>query len=68
MLGDEIFRRIELLRTFPDMGPRYPEYAGKYREVICYLYQIFYKVNREDHAIEMMCIWHGSRDPHNLGF
>ena len=63
IVGEEIFKRIEVLQTFPDLGPRYPKPGGKYREILCFDYQIVYKVIHEEKRVEIMRIWHGSQDP-----
>ena len=42
-VGTSILDRVELLRTFPDIGPRYQRGHGIHRQVLCFTYRIFYR-------------------------
>jgi plasmid stabilization system protein ParE len=46
-VSSAIIERIEVLQAFPDIGPRYPRKDGVHREVLCYDYRIFYRVDNE---------------------
>ena len=65
-IGSAIIDRIEVLRTFPDIGPLYPRKDGVYREVLCYEYKIFYRVDRDTQGIYIMRVWHGRQDTATL--
>ena len=65
-VGLAIVERIEILRAFPDIGPRYPREEGKHREVLCYDYRIFYRVDHEAHLVFVARIWHGRQNPDSL--
>src|SRR5258707_388636 len=62
-VGFAIIDRIEILQSFPDIGPRYPKKDGIHREVHCYDYRIFYRVDRDARLVYIARIWHGSQDP-----
>jgi plasmid stabilization system protein ParE len=66
-VGSAIIDRVEVLQTFPDIGPRYPRGDGLHREVLCYEYRIFYRVDHDARTVYIACIWHGRRDPISLG-
>ncbi len=42
-IGYEIIDRVEILKSFPDIGPLYPRKSGIHREVHCHDYRIFYR-------------------------
>jgi plasmid stabilization system protein ParE len=65
-VGSAIVERVEVLQTFPDIGPRYPRKNGVHREVLCFDYRIFYRVDREARVVYIARIWHGSQDPASL--
>ena len=65
-VGPAIVERVEILQTFPDIGPRYPRKDGVHREVLCFDYRIFYRVDRESRVVYIARIWHGSQDPASL--
>jgi plasmid stabilization system protein ParE len=61
-VGSEIIERIEVLKTFPDIGPLYPRKTGIHREVLCYHYRVFYRVDRDARAVYIARVWHGRQD------
>jgi len=65
-VGSAIIDRVEVLQTFPDIGPRYPRADGLHREVLCYDYRIFYRVDHDTHTVYIARIWHGRQDPLSL--
>lgn len=65
-VGSAIVDHVDVLRSFPDIGPRYPRHSGQYREVICYDYRIFYRVDAKARIVYVARIWHGKRDPESL--
>ena len=62
-VGSAIMERVEILQSFPDIGPRYPRSGGIHREVLCYDYRIFYRVDHEARVVHIARIWHGRQDP-----
>lgn len=65
-VGSAIIDRVEVLQTFPDIGPRYPRKDGAHREVLCYDYRIFYRVDQEARIVHIARVWHGRQDPSSL--
>ena len=65
-VGTAIVERVEILKTFPDIGPKYPKRDGVHREVLCYRYRIFYRVDREARVVYVARVWEGSQDPEKL--
>jgi toxin ParE1/3/4 len=61
--GDELFHHVEVLETFPFIGPTYPRgERGPTREIIFRKYRIFYRVSEERKLVEILAVWHGARD------
>lgn len=50
-VGSSIMERVEILESFPDIGPRYPNSGGINREVLCYDYRIFYRVDHDARVV-----------------
>jgi plasmid stabilization system protein ParE len=65
-VGRAILERVEILQSFPDIGPRYPRPNGVHREVQCFDYRIFYRVDHKVRVVYIARIWHGARDPKSL--
>ncbi len=65
-VGKALLARVELLRQFPDIGPLYPRKSGIHRELLCYEYRIFYRVDDKAKVIFITRIWHGRQDPEFL--
>lgn len=62
-LGTSIIDHIEVLRTFPRIGPRHKKRAsGDVREILCELYRVFYRVNERSRYVEILTILHGARE------
>ena len=61
-VGNAIIDRVEILKSFPDIGPSYPRIGGAHREIKCYEYRIFYKVDRDLKIVYIARVWHGARD------
>ncbi len=60
--GKEILDHIDLLRTFPRIGPRYGKKPrGENREILCGNYRIFYRVHERARYVEILRIFHGAR-------
>lgn len=57
-----ILEHIELLRSFPEIGPVYEkDPRGRAREIVSKGYRIFYQVNESERRVEILTIRHGSR-------
>lgn len=61
-VGSAIIDRVEILRLFPDIGPRYPKKDGIHRQVYCYDYRIFYRADRASRIVYIVRVWHGRQD------
>ena|SRR6266851_7768996 len=62
-----ILERVELLRTVPKMGAYYPRGSpGPYRVIVVEKYRVFYRVSEEKSRVEILLIWHGSRQEPDL--
>jgi plasmid stabilization system protein ParE len=61
-VGTEIVERVEVLRSFPDIGPLYPRKSGIHREVLCFEYRIFYRVDHDTKTVYVARVWHGRQD------
>jgi plasmid stabilization system protein ParE len=61
-VGAEIVERVEVLKSFPDIGPLYPKKSGIHREVLCFDYRIFYRVDRDAKIVYIARVWHGRQD------
>lgn len=61
-LGDDIIRHVEILGTFPLIGPPYPRGGtGRVREILCGRYRVFYRVSERKKLVEILTIWHAAR-------
>lgn len=61
-IGEEILRHVELLGSFPWIGPPYPRgSSGSTREIVCGKYRIFYRIKESPKQVEVLTIWHGAR-------
>ena len=59
----EILDHVEVLSRFPWIGPEYrPDATGRSREILCRRFRVFYRVDEEGGHVEILTIWHGSRD------
>ncbi len=67
-VGSEIIRCVELLKDFPCLGPTYPRRAKTniHEIVASKRYRIFYRVFEDRGLIEVLRVWHTSRDEPKL--
>ncbi len=66
-LAESIIAHIEILRTFPRIGPRYRNRASAdVREILCGMYRVFYRVNERAQFVEILRILHGAREEPNF--
>jgi plasmid stabilization system protein ParE len=62
-LGEGILSHVQILASFPFIGPAYPRGAsGPLREIVFRPYRIFYDVNERQRTVEILHVWHGARD------
>jgi toxin ParE1/3/4 len=67
--GAELFRKTDLLQTFPEMGAIFPKRKDrKVRALIHGNYCVFYRVKSDMKLVEILRIWHGARSESNLKF
>jgi toxin ParE1/3/4 len=61
-VGEDILKHVEVLATFPFIGPKYfRSSSDRVREIVCRSYRIFYRVTEERALVEVLTIWHGAR-------
>jgi plasmid stabilization system protein ParE len=66
-ISSAIINRMELLKSVPKMGALYPKGSlGPYRTVVVEKYRVFYRVIEEKHRVEVLLVWHGSRQEPDL--
>ena len=65
-IASGIIERVEVLKSFPDIGPLYPRKTGIHREVICFDFRIFYRVDHDAKVVYIARVWHGRQDPNTL--
>ena len=62
-MGHGILAHVQILASFPFIGPTYPRGArGTLREIVFRSYRIFYDVSEESNSVEILHVWHGARD------
>jgi plasmid stabilization system protein ParE len=67
--ANAILNHVEVLRTFPRIGPRYAKDPRRQvREVLCGKYRIFYRLNEPMKLVEILTVWHGARQEPDLPF
>src|SRR5947209_8417659 len=65
--GESITNHVEILRSFPRIGPCYPRDPRRIiREIVCGKYRIFYRVDDERERVEILTVWHGARQEPTL--
>lgn len=61
-VGNDIIRHVDILSSFPFIGPPYPRGAtGGVREIRCGRYRIFYRVREPERLVQVLTIWHAAR-------
>ncbi len=66
-ISSAIIERVELLKTVPKIGAYYPRGSpGPYRVIVVEKYRVFYRVIEEKSRIEVLLVWHGSRQEPEL--
>jgi plasmid stabilization system protein ParE len=60
--GEELFRHVEVLASFPLIGPVAPIAASHpTRRIVFGDFLIFYRVHPESKVVEILSIWHAAR-------
>ena len=60
--GDDIFKRVDTLQQFPELGRIVPERGQRdLREIIVGNFRIIYRVRHERKVVEILRVWHGAR-------
>ncbi len=60
--GEDLFRHVEVLASFPLIGPVIPQVSlFPTRRIVFGDYLIFYRVHQEPKRVELLTIWHGAR-------
>ncbi len=63
----ELLGPVEVLARFPFLGPAYErDRTGRAREIVCRKYRIFYRVQEPQRRVEVLTVWHGSRQEPRL--
>jgi plasmid stabilization system protein ParE len=66
-IGNGILDHVQILARFPFIGPTYPRGArGPLREIVFRSYRIFYDVSEGSQRVDILHVWHGSRDEPEL--
>ena len=65
--ANAILERVERLRNVPLIGAPYPRGShGRVREVVSGKYRIFYRVFEDKKRVEILAVWHSSRQEPDL--
>lgn len=66
-IGQGILAHVEILRSFPSIGPIYPPGSrGPHRQITYKMYRIFYRVSEELKRVEILTVWHSAREEPEL--
>ena len=61
-LGDVIFKRVDTLQQFPEIGRVVPERGQQdIREIVVGNYRVVYRVSHQRKLVEVLRVWHGAR-------
>jgi plasmid stabilization system protein ParE len=61
-LGQDIFEKVEMLRSFPEVGRVVPEQQNpSIREIILRPYRIVYRHRSGTAQVSVLRVWHGAR-------
>jgi len=66
-IGYEVIDRALEIGRHPLAGSPVKQRPGA-RRVFLYSYVIYYDVNEATHAVQILRVWHGARDPRTLRF
>ena len=61
-LGDSIFKRVDNLQQFPEMGRVAPERGEPHvREIVVGTYRVVYRVIHNRKVVQILRVWHAAR-------
>ena len=61
--GDDLFRHVEVLASFPQIGPAVRQASfSNTRRIVFGDYLIFYRVRTDPKTVEIVTVWHAARD------
>lgn len=62
-MGQGILSHVEILASFPFIGPTYPRgVQGPLREIVFHSYRIFYDADERSRSVEILHVRHGARE------
>jgi plasmid stabilization system protein ParE len=62
-IGHEVIDHVGILEGFPFIGSCFPRYSkSSVHEILCLKYRIFYRINEKAKVVEILRVWHTSRD------
>jgi plasmid stabilization system protein ParE len=64
-IGNELIDKALSLGKNPFIGQLVRERPGA-RKILRYSYRIYYDIDEERRAVEVLRVWHGARDPKTL--
>lgn len=60
--GEDLFRHVEVLESFPLIGPLVPQATlPNTRRIVFGDYLIFYRVRIDPKVVELVTVWHAAR-------
>jgi plasmid stabilization system protein ParE len=63
----ELLGSVEILGRFPFIGPAYErDRTGRAQDILCRRYRFFYRVQEADSRVEILTVWHSSRQEPRL--
>jgi plasmid stabilization system protein ParE len=66
-VGTAVLDHIEILKSFPRIGPRYPkDPRGRIREITSGKYRVLYRIDEPRSVVEIVTSWHSSGDEPEL--
>ena len=66
-LRSALFAATDVLARFPDIGAVYEaDESGRTREIACRRYRIFYRPRAAERRIDIILVWHSSRQEPQL--
>lgn len=61
-IGYAIVERVQILEQFPLIGPVFRQTENStVRQIVCGSYRIFYRLRDKPHSVDILHVWHGTR-------
>jgi toxin ParE1/3/4 len=61
-VGDKIIDHVEVLSSFPEIGPIYRRRPkGDVRQILSSPFRIYYRISRQSNLVEILHVWHAAR-------